>query len=92
MVLIRSLEDYILARDLRLIKTAKEDFAYLFRLYISNGPEFREMAKKENNLKKKYEFLKKIIGDEYGELRQEEIDNVLDKFAKKRDRRDRMRT
>ena len=86
MVSVRSLDDYISVRDLGLIRSYKQDFAYVFCFYITSGPEFREKAKKDKKLKQKYKFMKKSVfeGEEYGKLDSEGINKVFDNFAKKK--------
>ena len=81
---IENLDDYIYARDMKLIKNPRDDFSCLFTFYVEDGPEFREKLKKDRNLREKYYFMKNKVfcGEEYERMNQEQISEVYDRFAK----------
>jgi len=81
MVKIETFDDYMLARD---YISLQEHFAHSFKLYISEGPEFRRRMKDDVKLRKTYRILKKNVfnGQEYGDMADGEIYKELRKLTK----------
>jgi len=60
-----------------------EDFAECFNLYLNHNSLFREIAKNNNNLSKKYNTIARRANGKYMASRQQEIDIVKDNASRR---------